>query len=238
MGSHYLLQGIFATQRLNPGLLYCRRILYHLSCQRSPVFTHREPRPPPEQQDWWNLSVSWLFFWDSNSTMLLKTNHRFCVTADSDSVSLGARSEMYISYKLPLTVVPGTLLECGDIACTAKQKWYSGQGREVIRIVSCDQDRALNTEFFNLEIAVEIMLEAVVWILRYEEVENDLPEALQPVVVCSHWVWVFEILILNLLFSPQVKVSTLINKFKSSHFIYGRKSMSCRDQGCSLSLQP
>lgn len=67
---------------------------------------------------------------------------------------------MYISYKLPLTVVPGTLLECGDIACTAKQKWYSGQGREVIRTASCDQDRAINTEFFNLEIAVEIMLEA------------------------------------------------------------------------------
>lgn len=68
---------------------------------------------------------------------------------------------MYISYKLPLTVVPGTLLECGDIACTAKQKWYSGQGREVIRTASCDQDRAISIEFFNLcLIAVEIMLEA------------------------------------------------------------------------------
>ena len=28
---HALLQGIFTTQGLNPGLLYCRQILYHLS---------------------------------------------------------------------------------------------------------------------------------------------------------------------------------------------------------------
>ena len=30
-GSHSLLQGIFLTQRLNPGFLHCRWILYHLS---------------------------------------------------------------------------------------------------------------------------------------------------------------------------------------------------------------
>ena len=31
MGCHALLQGIFLTQGLNPGLLHCRQILYHLS---------------------------------------------------------------------------------------------------------------------------------------------------------------------------------------------------------------
>ena len=31
VGSHSLLQGIFATQGSNPGLLYCRQILYCLS---------------------------------------------------------------------------------------------------------------------------------------------------------------------------------------------------------------
>ena len=31
-----LLQGIFPTQGLNPGLLHCRWILYQLSCQGSP----------------------------------------------------------------------------------------------------------------------------------------------------------------------------------------------------------
>ena len=31
VGSLFLLQGIFPTQELNPGLLHCRRILYQLS---------------------------------------------------------------------------------------------------------------------------------------------------------------------------------------------------------------
>ena len=34
MGCHFLLQGIFLTQRLNPGLLHHRQILYHLSYKR------------------------------------------------------------------------------------------------------------------------------------------------------------------------------------------------------------
>ena len=36
VGSHSLLQGIFPTQGLNPGLLHSRQILYHLSQQGSP----------------------------------------------------------------------------------------------------------------------------------------------------------------------------------------------------------
>ena len=39
MGSHSLLQRIFPTQRQNPGLLHCRRLLYHLSHQGSPQFS-------------------------------------------------------------------------------------------------------------------------------------------------------------------------------------------------------
>ena len=35
MGCHFLLQGIFPTQGLNPGLLCCRQILLPLSHQRS-----------------------------------------------------------------------------------------------------------------------------------------------------------------------------------------------------------
>ena len=37
VGSLSLLQGIFPTQGLNPGLLHCRRILYHLNHKGSPV---------------------------------------------------------------------------------------------------------------------------------------------------------------------------------------------------------
>ena len=36
MGNHSLLQGLFLTQGLNPGLLHCRRILYCLRHQGSP----------------------------------------------------------------------------------------------------------------------------------------------------------------------------------------------------------
>jgi len=36
VGCHALLQGIFPTQGSNPGLPYCRRILYHLNHQGSP----------------------------------------------------------------------------------------------------------------------------------------------------------------------------------------------------------
>ena len=36
-GSLFLSPGIFLIQGSNPGLLHCRQILYHLSCQGSPV---------------------------------------------------------------------------------------------------------------------------------------------------------------------------------------------------------
>ena len=36
VGSHFLLQGIFPTQELNPGFLHCRQILYQLNHKGSP----------------------------------------------------------------------------------------------------------------------------------------------------------------------------------------------------------
>ena len=42
VGCHTLLQGIFPTQGLNPGLLYCRSLLYHLSHQGSLCIFHSE----------------------------------------------------------------------------------------------------------------------------------------------------------------------------------------------------
>jgi len=39
VGSHFLLQGIFPTQGWNPGLLHCRKILYHLNHKGSPFFS-------------------------------------------------------------------------------------------------------------------------------------------------------------------------------------------------------
>ena len=52
VGFYSLLQGIFLTQGLNPGLPHCRQILYHLSHQGSPyiqLYVHIYPLPlePP-----------------------------------------------------------------------------------------------------------------------------------------------------------------------------------------------
>ena len=47
MGSHSLLQGIFPTQGLNPGLLHCKQILYHLSHRGSPVKLGEGQRKAP-----------------------------------------------------------------------------------------------------------------------------------------------------------------------------------------------
>ena len=41
MGCRFLLQGIFPTQELNPGLLHCRQILYRLSHKESPYLEIR-----------------------------------------------------------------------------------------------------------------------------------------------------------------------------------------------------
>ena len=44
VGSCFLLQGISPTQGLNPGLLHCRWILYHLSHQGSPGYSLRKTK--------------------------------------------------------------------------------------------------------------------------------------------------------------------------------------------------
>ena len=59
MDCHSLLQGIFLTQGSNPGLLHCRRILYHHSHQESPRITLNT--------EWmlkkWELFIICLYLW-------------------------------------------------------------------------------------------------------------------------------------------------------------------------------
>ena len=63
VGCHALLQGIFPAQGLNPGLLHCRWILYHLSHQGSPHwFIHSEKRVTGslklwKEGNWWHGSL-------------------------------------------------------------------------------------------------------------------------------------------------------------------------------------
>ena len=52
VGSLSLLQGIFPTQGSNPGLLYCRQILYHWPIREAPnvVWPILNPKPPPNYE--------------------------------------------------------------------------------------------------------------------------------------------------------------------------------------------
>jgi len=43
VGCHFLLQGIFLTKGLNPGLLHCRQILYHWATRQVPWVTREAP---------------------------------------------------------------------------------------------------------------------------------------------------------------------------------------------------
>ena len=52
MGCHALLQRIFPTQELNPGLPHCRRILYHLSHQGSPRILEWLTYPFSSESSW------------------------------------------------------------------------------------------------------------------------------------------------------------------------------------------
>ena len=54
VGWHFLLQGIFPTQGLNPGLSHCRQTLYRLSHQRSPS-NEKERLKFPVSHQWGSM---------------------------------------------------------------------------------------------------------------------------------------------------------------------------------------
>ena len=69
VGCHFLLQGIFLTQELNPGLLHCGQALYPLNHQGSPWIKPASleieggfltTEPPGKSPDSW--FESWLFY--------------------------------------------------------------------------------------------------------------------------------------------------------------------------------
>ena len=54
VGCDFLLQGIFPTQGLNPGLLHYRQILYHLSYQGSPDLGELVTKKGDVFRLWWS----------------------------------------------------------------------------------------------------------------------------------------------------------------------------------------
>ena len=84
---HVLLQGVFPNQGLNPGLLHCRWILYHLNHQGSPRILEWVAYPfskgSSQPRDWTQVSIiaggfftSWATreaqeYWSTNNSLLL-----------------------------------------------------------------------------------------------------------------------------------------------------------------------
>ena len=68
VGCHFLLQRIFPTQGLNPGLPHCRQIPYHLSHQGSPRILERGAYPfssgsfPTQESNWDLLHCRWILY--------------------------------------------------------------------------------------------------------------------------------------------------------------------------------
>ena len=58
-GCHFLLQGIFLTQGLNPSLLHCRQILYHCTTKEALIFLLQVWKLRQGRMTWW-LQVSQL----------------------------------------------------------------------------------------------------------------------------------------------------------------------------------
>ena len=84
VGFHAFLQGIFPTQGSNPGLLYCKRILYCLSHQGNPRILEWEVWPifrgSSQFRNWTRVScITGRFFtsWATREAPLVFKNQKF-----------------------------------------------------------------------------------------------------------------------------------------------------------------
>ena len=74
VGGHFLLQGILPTQGSNPGLLYCRRILYRLSHQGSPFIPTHINVYTTEDTELASWIHQWLLVWSFPLHVLIITS--------------------------------------------------------------------------------------------------------------------------------------------------------------------
>ena len=98
MDSHFLLQGIFLTQRLNPGSPHCRQIVYHWSHpyqQFHPLlFFHTISAGINMRKKANNVLVLWRKYFNSRDTLSLKgpeelsfENHCFRLNRDQKATA-------------------------------------------------------------------------------------------------------------------------------------------------------
>ena len=122
MSSLSLLQGIFPTQGLNPGLLHCRRILYQLSHQGSPRVLEWVAYPFSSGSSWprnqtGDSCVAGRFF-PSWATREAQLNKAWCIYSTEYFVALwlekyrwGSTSHSDMERSLPKCNIRGKIQE-------------------------------------------------------------------------------------------------------------------------------
>ena len=86
VGSLFLLQRVFQSQRWNPGLLHCKQVLYHLSHQGSPINEYIRISPMAQwvknhlqcrrhRFDLWLRKFSWKRKWQPTPVFLSGESH-------------------------------------------------------------------------------------------------------------------------------------------------------------------
>ena len=103
VGCHARLQGIFLTQGLNPGLLHCSRILYHLSHQGSPRILEWVAYPfssgSSQPRNWTRVScIGGGFFisWATNEALIVHNSHKILIFPEKEFNFSSLRVEMIL----------------------------------------------------------------------------------------------------------------------------------------------
>ena len=108
VGCHSLLQGILLTQGLNPGLLHCRQIVYHLSHQGIPILL------PNNIQSLVSQNHKYLFHIHESAGWQPLTGSR--------RAGLGSKAEAGIQV-CSIGLHPGTRVEEGKVALWVVLFW-------------------------------------------------------------------------------------------------------------------
>ena len=104
---HFLLQGIFPTQGLNPGLAHCRQTLYHLSHQGSPGIKEKKKKKALEHLNCkLHFKAKTVISTTSKATLAYNHTWIFCqVSIDSASNSTLFKSKMHKNKKYTVALL-------------------------------------------------------------------------------------------------------------------------------------
>ena len=125
VGCHALLQGIFPTQGLNPGLSHCRQILYHLNHQGSPwtlewaAYPFSKGSSRPGNPKWVSCIVGFFTSWVTKKAPIPKSKNAQ-VPYMKSLYAVGSRESMVgwvcgLGTLGQLTVLENFTLVCAEV---------------------------------------------------------------------------------------------------------------------------